>query len=66
MSRRDALLLLLLSSIWGASFLFTKVGVEVLETSLGAFERLFLGARVLTGTAPATGLARVRAGSLGT
>ena len=34
MSRRDALLLLLLSAIWGSSFLFIKLGVDVLEPSV--------------------------------
>jgi len=55
MNRRDALLLLLLSSIWGASFLFIKVGVEVLEPSVVAFGRLFLGALFLVALLPGRG-----------
>lgn len=55
MTRRDALLLLLLSSIWGASFLFIKVGVEVLEPSVVAFGRLFLGALFLLALLPGRG-----------
>ena len=55
MSRRDALLLLLLSSIWGASFLFIKVGVEVLEPSVVAFGRLFFGALFLVALLPGRG-----------
>ena len=46
-TRRDALLLLLLSSIWGSSFLFIKLGVESLEPSVVAFGRLVLGALTL-------------------
>ena len=52
MTRRDALLLLLLSSIWGASFLFIKVGVEVLEPSVAAFGRVFFGALFLLALLP--------------
>ena len=52
MSRRDALLLLLLSSIWGASFLFIKVGVEALEPSVAAFGRVFVGALFLLALLP--------------
>lgn len=55
MTRRDALLLLLLSSIWGASFLFIKVGVEVLEPSVVAFGRLFVGALFLVALLPGRG-----------
>jgi drug/metabolite transporter (DMT)-like permease len=54
-SRRDALLLLLLSSIWGASFLFIKVGVEVLEPSVVAFGRLLFGALFLVALLPGRG-----------
>ena len=52
MSRRDALLLLLLSSIWGASFLFIKVGVDVLEPSVAAFGRVLFGALFLLALLP--------------
>ena len=55
MNRRDALLLLLLSSIWGASFLFIKVGVEVLEPSVVAFGRLLFGALFLVALLPGRG-----------
>ena len=55
MNRRDALLLLLLSSIWGASFLFIKVGVEVLEPSVVAFGRLLFGALFLVTLLPGRG-----------
>ncbi len=55
MTRRDALLLLLLSSIWGASFLFIKVGVEVLEPSVVAFGRLLFGALFLVALLPGRG-----------
>jgi len=54
-NRRDALLLLLLSSIWGASFLFIKVGVEVLEPSVVAFGRLLFGALFLVTLLPGRG-----------
>ena len=47
MSRRDTLLLLLLSSIWGGSFLFIKVGVDELEPSVVALSRVAIGALVL-------------------
>ena len=47
MSRRDALLLLLLSAIWGSSFLFIKLGVNVLEPSVVVLGRLVVGVLVL-------------------
>jgi drug/metabolite transporter (DMT)-like permease len=53
--RRDALLLLLLSAIWGASFLLIKVGVEALEPSVVAFGRLVLGALTLLVLLPGRG-----------
>ena len=47
MSRRDALLLLLLSGIWGASFLLIKVGVHELEPATLVFFRVLLAALTL-------------------
>ena len=47
MTRRDASLLLLLSAIWGSSFLFIKLGVETLEPSVVVFGRLVFGALTL-------------------
>jgi len=55
LSRRDALLLLLLSSIWGASFLFIKVGVDVLEPSVVVLGRLVFGALFLLALLPGRG-----------
>ena len=52
LTRRDALLLLLLSSIWGASFLFIKVGVETLEPSVVVLGRLVFGALLLLALLP--------------
>ncbi len=47
MLRRDALLLLLLSAIWGSSFMFIKLGVEELEPSVVVLGRLVVGVAVL-------------------
>ena len=47
MSRRDATLLLLLSAIWGSSFLFIKLGVDQLEPSVVVLGRLVVGVLVL-------------------
>lgn len=47
MTRRDSLLLLLLSAVWGASFLFIKLGVDELEPSVVAFGRVAIGFAVL-------------------
>ena len=55
MSRRDALLLLLLSAIWGSSFLFIKLGVDVLEPSVVASGRLVFGALFLLVLVPGRG-----------
>ena len=55
MKRRDVLLLLLLSSIWGSSFLFIKLGVDELEPSVVAFGRLFIGALFLLALLPGRG-----------
>jgi drug/metabolite transporter (DMT)-like permease len=47
MSRRDVLLLLALSAIWGASFLFIKLGVDELEPSVVVLGRLVFGMAIL-------------------
>jgi drug/metabolite transporter (DMT)-like permease len=47
MSRRNAALLLVLSGIWGSSFLFIKLGVDELEPSVVALGRLVVGAAIL-------------------
>ena len=52
MSRRDTILLLLLSAIWGASFLFIKVGVDVLEPSVVVLVRTGVGALLLLALLP--------------
>ena len=46
-SRRDALLLLLLSAIWGSSFMFIRLGVDELEPSVVVLGRTVVGALVL-------------------
>jgi drug/metabolite transporter (DMT)-like permease len=46
-SRRDALLLLLLSAIWGSSFAFIKLGVDELPPSVVVLGRLVVGAAFL-------------------
>lgn len=47
MSRRDAVLLLVLSAIWGSSFMFIKLGVDELEPSVVVLGRLVVGVLVL-------------------
>jgi drug/metabolite transporter (DMT)-like permease len=46
-TRRDALLLLLLSAIWGSSFMFIRLGVDELEPSVVVLARTVVGALVL-------------------
>jgi len=46
-TRRDATLLLLLSAIWGASFLFIKLGVDEVEPSVVVLGRLVVGLSLL-------------------
>jgi drug/metabolite transporter (DMT)-like permease len=46
-SRRDTALLLCLSAIWGASFLFIKLGVDELAPSVVVLGRLVVGVLVL-------------------
>ncbi len=55
MSRRDTLLLLLLAAIWGASFLFIKLGVDALEPSVVVLGRLVFGALFLLALLPGRG-----------
>ena len=47
MSRRDLGLLLILSAIWGSSFLFIKLGVDEVEPSVVVLGRLLVGVAVL-------------------
>lgn len=47
MSRRDLGLLLALSAIWGASFLFIKLGVDELEPAVVVLGRVVVGLLVL-------------------
>ncbi len=47
MSRRDLGLLLVLSAIWGSSFLFIKLGVDELEPSVVVLGRTVVGAAIL-------------------
>lgn len=55
MTRRDTLLLLLLSAIWGSSFLFIKLGVDVLEPSVVVLGRLVIGGLLLAALLPGRG-----------
>ncbi len=54
-SRRDVLLLLVVSAIWGSSFLFIKLGVDVLEPSVVVLGRLVVGALLLLALVPGHG-----------
>lgn len=54
-TRRDSLLLLLLSAIWGASFLFIKLGVDVLAPSVVVLGRLVFGSLFLLVLLPGRG-----------
>jgi drug/metabolite transporter (DMT)-like permease len=47
MSRRALAVLLVLSAIWGSSFLFIKLGVDELEPAVVALGRLAVGAAIL-------------------
>lgn len=46
-TRRDIALLLLLSAIWGSSFLFIKLGVDELEPAVVVLGRLVVGVAIL-------------------
>jgi drug/metabolite transporter (DMT)-like permease len=54
-SRRNAALLVVLSAIWGSSFLFIKLGVDELEPTVVALGRLFVGAAILLPIAASRG-----------
>lgn len=56
MSRRHVVMLLALSAIWGASFLFIKVGVRDYDPSTLVFFRVLLAALTLVPIAAALGL----------
>ncbi len=47
MSRRNLILLVTLSAIWGSSFLFIKVGLRALSPSVVVLGRLLIGTAVL-------------------
>jgi drug/metabolite transporter (DMT)-like permease len=55
MDRRSWSLLLVLAAIWGASYLFIKIGLRDLSPAAVAFLRVFLAALVLIGLAAAKG-----------
>ena len=55
MSRGNAALLVVLSAIWGSSFLFIKLGVDELEPTVVALGRLFVGAAILLPIAASRG-----------
>ena len=55
MSRRALVLLVLLSGIWGSSFLFIKLGVEELEPSVVVLGRVVVGVAVLLPHLPGRG-----------
>jgi drug/metabolite transporter (DMT)-like permease len=58
MSRRSWLLLLVLGAIWGASYLFIKIGLRDLSPSMVAFVRIALAALVLLPVAALQGALR--------
>jgi drug/metabolite transporter (DMT)-like permease len=61
MSRRTLALLIVLSAIWGSSFLFIKLGVDELEPAVVALGRVTVGAAILLPIAAARGgLGRLR------
>jgi drug/metabolite transporter (DMT)-like permease len=55
MDRRSWLLLLVLAAIWGASYMFIKIGVRDLSPAMVAWSRIALAAVVLGGLAMARG-----------
>ena len=65
MSRRSWLLLLVLGAIWGASYLFIKIGLRDLSPSMVAFVRIALAALVLLPVAALRGALRGIGGRAG-
>ena len=65
MDRRSWLWLLLLASIWGASYMLIKIGLRDLSPEMVAFGRVALAAAVLMPIAVAQGALRELRGSLG-
>lgn len=65
MDRRSWLWLLLLASIWGASYMLIKIGLRDLSPEMVAFARIALAAAVLMPIAAAHGALRGLRGRLG-
>jgi len=65
-TRRDLGLLLLLSAIWGSSFLFIKLGVDELEPSVVVLGRTVVGVLVLLPLLAGRGGLGVLRGHVGT
>lgn len=65
MDRRSWLWLLLLASIWGASYMLIKIGLRDLSPEMVAFARIALAAAVLMPIAAAQGALRGLRGRLG-
>src|ERR671911_3133120 len=66
MDRRSWLMLLVLAAIWGASYMFIKIGVRDLSPAMVAWSRIALAALVLGGLAIARGALPPLAGRAGT
>jgi drug/metabolite transporter (DMT)-like permease len=64
--RRSWLLLLVLAAIWGASYMFIKIGVRDLSPAMVAWSRIALAAIVLVGLAMARGALPRPRGLVGT
>ncbi len=64
MNRRAWSLLIALAAIWGASYLFIKIGVRDLSPSMVAWGRVALAAAVLAPLAASRGVLALPAGSL--
>jgi drug/metabolite transporter (DMT)-like permease len=65
MDRRSWTLLLVLAAIWGASYMFIKIGVRDLSPAMVAWGRIALAALVLVPVAAARGMLRLRGVSPG-